>query len=511
VQPLLYEINTRCWLRELSTRHGTELTLANVPQAEFAHWQRLGFTHIWLMGVWTSGPRSRAVALAVEDLKSSHLADPEGTAIAGSPYAIAEYKVPVALGGEAGLQAFRRKLHEHDMKLILDFVPNHVGLDHPWLSGRPELFVQSVGKTPGTFAQETRDGLRWLAHGRDPYFSPWTDTAQLDYRSPATRAAMQNALLSIADRCDGVRCDMAMLILNDVFAKTWAKFPVVDTSSSRCEEAHSKIRSEVSLLTSAATSSEFWPDAIAATKQAHPDFLFLAEVYWDLEARLQTLGFDYTYDKKLYDDLVRHNPRGVQERLLQADPRFLAASVHFLENHDEPRIASLLAPAEHRAAALLILALPGMRLLHEGQLTGARVKIPVQFCRRPAEDSQPAIEQFYEQLFTVLPRTAIGRGKSSILKPREAWPGNPTAQNIILIQWQSNPAEFDLVAINLAPHRSQCYAPITADLQGNQQWRMRDLLGSEQYERAGSELQTRGAFLDLPEHAAQLFHFNTLT
>src|SRR5262249_31989443 len=155
---------------------------------------------------------------------------------------------------------------------------------------------------------------------------------------------------------------------------------------------------------------------------------------------------------------------------------------------DERRIASLLSHAEHRAAALLILALPGMRLLHEGQLTGARVKIPVQFCQRPAQDSQRTIEQSYEQLLTTLPRTAIGRGRCSILPPREAWPGNPTVQDIILIQWEGKPPEFDLIAINLAPHRSQCYAPITGDRVGDYRWQMIDLLGSERYERSGPEM-----------------------
>src|SRR4029077_1349041 len=135
----------------------------NVPESQFANWQRLGFTHIWLMGVWTSGPRSRAVALAVEDLRrvGAEGSRPfEEANIASSPYAIAEYRVPDSLGGEEGLKQFRNALHARGMKLILDFVPNHVGLDHPWLEERPELIVQAPNQAPGTFAQETRDGLR---------------------------------------------------------------------------------------------------------------------------------------------------------------------------------------------------------------------------------------------------------------------------------------------------------------------------------------------------------------
>src|ERR1051325_10844607 len=210
--PLLYEINTRCWLRELSERSGERVTLANVPSTEFNRFQKTGFTHVWLMGVWTTGHRSRAIALAAADVWETP-GESWGRChedIAGSPYAIAEYRVPEWIGGEEGLKAFRRKLHERGMKLGLDFVPNHVGLDHRWLHERPEFLVQSAVEKPGTFAQETRDGLRWIAHGRDPNFGPWTDTAQLDYRQPGLRAAMIDELQTIASRCDGVRCDMAM-------------------------------------------------------------------------------------------------------------------------------------------------------------------------------------------------------------------------------------------------------------------------------------------------------------
>jgi glycosidase len=222
--PLLYEVNARCWLRALSQKSGTAVTLANVPDSEIAGWQKLGFTHIWLMGVWTTGPRSRAEALKSPELRRAYdevLPGWTEADVAGSPYAIGDYQVPPALGGEAGLKEFREKLRRQGLKLVLDFVPNHVGLDHPWVRQRPEFFVQSLAPAPGAFAQETGAEVRWLAHGKDPYFAPWTDTVQLDYRCAATRAAMTQLLQSIARRCDGVRCDMAMLVLSDVFAKTW--------------------------------------------------------------------------------------------------------------------------------------------------------------------------------------------------------------------------------------------------------------------------------------------------
>ncbi len=505
LHPLLYELNTRCWLSELSERARRRVTLANVPDSEFQRWQQLGFTHVWLMGVWTTGPRSRAVARAATGDWQERGESPRhfrAVDIAGSPYAISEYRVARELGGEAGLQRFRRKLHGHGMRLLLDFVPNHVGLDHPWLKERPDLFVQSPAEIPGAFSQETSAGTRWIAHGRDPNFEPWTDTAQLDYRQPATRTAMKDVLLSVAERCDGVRCDMAMLELNGVFAKTWSAFPpfgVPPSSSPGSEPAEGG---------SSNHAAEFWPDAIRATRRARADFLFLAEAYWSLEEQLLSQGFDYAYDKTLYDELIRRDSVGAQRHLLGATARFLAGGAHFLENHDEARIASKLPFAEHRAAALLVLTLPGMCLLHDGQLDGARIRTPVQLSCRPPEPPQRNIVEMYERLLQALKQSAVGRGRYRLLAPRVAWPGNPTAQDIVLIQWQAATPDFDLVAINLASHRSQCYAPLEIENLGRSDWLLTDLVGDEKHRRSGVELAAQGLYLDLVENGAQLLHFS---
>src|SRR6266511_1153624 len=489
--PLVYEIDTRRWMRELAAQLGHKVTLGSVADAELERWRKLGFTHVWLMGVWPAGRHSRAAALSSEGLLREFgeaLPDWKEEDVVGSPFAVADYTVAGELGGELELKKFRKKLHAHGLRLLLDFVPNHLGIDHPWVVERPELFVQVPDRAPETFLAETKSGGRWLAHGKDPNFHPWIDTAQLDFRRADTRAAMIELLQAIALRCDGVRCDMAMLLLNEVFTRTWEKFPCPAAASER----------------------EFWADAIQVVKKSQPDFLFLGEVYWDLEARLQSLGFDYTYDKRLYDYLVYRNHTEVQRHLLGATPEFLAHCAHFLENHDEPRIAAILSPAEHRAAALLTVGLPGLRLLHEGQLAGWRIRTPVQLGRRPVEPHESDVESFYARLLEVVGSSAVGQGQARLLRPRPAGADNPSAKNLVVVQWQSLPHSLDLVAVNLASHRSQCFVSLSIPELARRNWRWRDLLGGEEYERSGDDLQNQGLYLDLPPHGAHLFHFAPL-
>jgi glycosidase len=485
--PLVYELNARCWLRALTARHGRRIELGDVPEEEFDSWRRLGFTHIWMMGVWTTGPRSRDVFLRQPDTAGRLkviLPDWREEDVAGSPYAIAAYRVPDSLGADAGLRAFREQLHRHDLGLLLDFVPNHVGLDHPWLQEHPDWFIRAGRRVPGTFPVPTREGETWIAHGKDPNFPPWIDTAQLDYRLPAVRAATIEQLQIVATMCDGVRCDMAMLLLNDVFEQNWEGFP----------------------RSSPTSDSEFWANAIAAARR--PGFLFLAEAYWDLEARLQSLGFDFTYDKRVLDCLVERRPAELRRHLLERGADFVSRCAHFLENHDEPRIASRLSLEEQRAAALLILALPGMRLLHDGQLDGARIHVPVQLGRRPQEAPDADIAALYRQLLDTLAATAIGRGTHRILAPLPAAATDESFQNVIVIEWQTQAGACDLVVVNLSSQAARFRISQPGNLPGTHRWRLRDLAAPLDAPPGDLQTEQNELMLHLRPHAALLLHRN---
>jgi hypothetical protein len=426
-RPLLLEINTRCWLRALSDSLGRRVTLAAVPEEEIASWKKRGFTHVWLMGVWETGPKTRDLARAQPNLQalSREAFGPRGQEyLTSSPYAVADFVAATSLGGAAGLRKFRAQLRRHGLRLVLDFVPNHLGLDHRWLTEKSGLFVRSAGPRAETFPVHHVGGTSWVAHGKDPYFPAWTDTAQLDYRLAPTRAAMTEALQSVAAQCDAVRCDMAMLLLNDVFDKTWRHFPAAGP----------------------APAGEFWAGAIHAVKQRQPQFIFMAEAYWDLEPRLQALGFDYVYDKKFLDHLARRDYSALQQHVRAVAGKF--NPVRFLENHDEPRIASLLTVPEQKAAAALLLAQPGLRLLHDGQMEGKRRRAPAQFARYWPETGNADIATFYDQLLLLLPRTAIGRGEMEFCDTGLA--------PCFAMKWRNSAGRLDLMLVNLAPERACC-------------------------------------------------------
>ena len=501
--PAVYEVNAWVWLRDLGREHGSPISLQDVPQAELERLAALHFDGIWLMGLWERSPAGRRIAREEAGLQAGYrqaLPDYTSEDVIGSPYAIRDYRVDPMLGGDAGLAVLRERLHQLGLLLILDFVPNHLAIDHPWVTEHPDRLVQgspaSLQHEPNNYFQSGADDQpRVFAHGRDPLFGGWSDTVQLDYRRRETRQAMADTLVAIAERCDGVRCDMAMLITHDVFLRTWGgEFDP--------------------------PGAQFWLAAISAIKAKYPDFLMLAEVYWDMEYELQQLGFDYTYDKRLYDLLLHGNAASIrthlgahlnnQDRLDNLNyQRHLA---RFVENHDEERALASFGMRRNLAAAALALMLPGFRLFHDGQLDGRRLRLPVQLGRRYPEPADSGVESFYHRLLTGLTDPVFHNGEWRLLEPRQAWawPENPSYQNFVAYSWVHG-EEYRLVAVNMAADQSQCYLPLGIPALAGEHWELRDLLSDRQYVRPGDTLLEPGLYLDLGPYDYQLFQVQPRT
>jgi hypothetical protein len=480
--PTVYEINTWVWLDALSRARRRTVDLGNVPDEELARIADHRFDAVWLMGVWQRSPGAREVSRTVPALLDEYgRALPGSTTddVVGSPYAIGQYRVDQALGGDEALASLRQRLARLGLRLILDFVPNHLAIDHRWITEAPDRLVRGDEETIAAAPQNwfRRNG-RIFAYGRDPYFDGWSDTVQIDYRRAETRRAMRDTLMAVAERADGARCDMAMLAIHDVFLRTWGG--AFDEPG-----------------------VQFWPDAIAHVKKRHPDFLTMAEVYWDLEWMLQEQGFDYPYDKRLYDRLVHGDATQVRAHL-RGDFAFQRRLARFIENHDEPRAMAALGEARGRGAAVASLTLPGLRLVHEGQMQGWQIKLPVQLGRRVDEPTQNGLPDFYLALVRALADGVLHDGAWWLIDPREAWAGNASHQGFVLQQWWHN-GEHRLVAVNFSPAPGQCFVPLKLPEIGAAQWRFRDMLGPAEYVREEADLAARGLYLDMPGYAYHLF------
>jgi len=491
--PLLYQLNTRIYLREQSAALGRPASFADIPNSLLDQLKAHGYEWLYLLGVWQTGSVAPKLSRSDPNVRAgcqASLPDFKDEDIIGSPFAIQAYNPNPEFGGDAPLAELRQRLQRRGLKLMLDFVPNHMAPDHEWVSTHPEYLIAGTeedrAREPQNWGRfDTPAGPRIFAHGRDPYFAGWADTVQLNYRHPKLREAMLEQLQRVADRCDGTRCDMAMLLEPDIFTRTWGDRALPKDGSSPQDVP-------------------FWPKAIESVRARHPGFTFMAEVYWGLEWRLQQHGFNFTYDKSFYDRLHARAAQSAREHL-QADPEYQNHSARFLENHDEPRAAGTFPLEMHRPAAVITFFVPGLRFLQEGQMEGWKTHASMHLGRRPKEPTNPQIKAFYESLLKCLRRPEVHDGTFHLWQPRPAWEGNPTWNNFIFFSWHDDDGRCCLVAANYSDSQSQCYVPINLELLSGETWQLADVLGSARYQRSGDEMRTRGLYLDLPPWGYHFF------
>jgi glycosidase len=480
-RPVIYEINTWAWLHELGRQLGRPATLGSVPDET---WDAVGGLHVdavWLMGVWERSPIGLDIARTHAGLQAEFrraLPDFTPDDVVGSPYCVRRYAADPHLGGREGLATARKALAARGLRLLLDFVPNHVAADHPWVSAYPDYFIrgtaEDLARSPHDFFAT---GANVFACGRDPYFPPWQDVLQLNAFHPGLRRAAIRTLHEIAGQCDGVRCDMAMLLITRVFEHTWGA------------------------RAGSLPAGEYWREIIRAVRAAHPDFLFLAEAYWDLEWELMQQGFDYCYDKRLFDRLEHAFAEQVRLHLL-ADLDYQEKLVRFIENHDEARAAAIFPGGKGEAAAVTMLTLPGAKLLHDGQCEGRQVKLPVQLGRRPAETANARRLDFYRRLLAAVDTPAIREGEWRLCE-RSGWPDNQSCMNLVAWCWRRG-EERCVVVVNLSDARSQARVRIPWDDVAGRWWRLTDAITGAAYERDGDELSGVGLYVELEGWASHL-------
>lgn len=345
----LYQIH----LRQFMVRNDYNNSFKNLREfpIEFLDYlQSLGFSHLWLMGTWQLPTDSRQLNFSFQNFPNV-----SRDKLISSVFAIDSYNIDQNLGSLDDYLFVKQEANKRGIKIILDFIPNHFGIFSSFTQTNPEIFLKIKNE---------------FQSGRDPNYPAWLDTAQLDYSKQITRDFMAKQLLNISKICDGVRVDMAMLLLNSVFEKTWSF----------------KIENQ----------KEFWSESLSALKKFKTDFVTIAECYWDLEPRLIELGFDYVYYKPFLDQLVSNQSLNSKtEGINQINQKLVC----FLENHDEKRSASIWQGEALKNKINLLVQAKGIGLYYHGQLEGNLIRTPIQLIQTPLEEINRVIKNYYLEKF----------------------------------------------------------------------------------------------------------------
>jgi len=480
----LLELNTFAWLTQKRRETQMSLSLSDVPAKEWAKIRKQGFDFIWLMGVWKRSPKAQLLAQTHPNLIQAYdTLLPKWTPedICGSPYAVYGYESDPFLGQGDVLAGTREAMKTAGLKLILDFVPNHLAFDHPWTLEDPALFVrgnEANRKEHPEWFFKTEKGV-WLAHGRDPYFAPWIDTVQVNFFSARMRKRMTEELLKIAAVSDGVRCDMAMLGLNGIFSKVWN-----------------------GVFTGTVPTLEFWEAVICGVKDRYPDFLFIAEAYWYTERPLIKAGFDFIYDKVFYDRLRAHDAQDLRMHL-KAQDGLVDRMVRFIENHDEARAAKAFPGSWSRSAALAAALQPGIRFFHQGQAEGRTHHFPVQLSRWPEAKPDVALEAFYKMLWKELQTSVLTKGYWHLPEAKPAWEGEESFKGFFVSSWNLG-REWRLGVMNLGETRGRARIPWPFAAESEEVC-LKDLLTGTVYKRSAEALREEGLYVELDAGDAHFF------
>jgi len=487
--PYLYLINTRLWLNQLSNKYQRPINIDNIPQKE---WQPLfdKYDHFWFMGIYKPSQASREHAQKWSHQSRYALPDLDPAKdVAASPFAITEYSPNPAIAKDwKSWDRIVKKLHKNNKKVILDFVPNHLALDSQLAQNNPEYFIQGsqsqyFSNPDLYFPLVAKDQKTYyLAHGKDPNFPSWADTLQLNYGLPEVHKHMSGELQKLASHCDGVRCDMAMLLNPHTFIKTWG---------------WTLTQEQITYL----HQHSFWQENIPLIKNnVNKNFKFIGEIYWD-EAYLSQY-FDYIYDDKFYKKIVNSSPDLKNHLSYLINPQNNPTSCRsalYIENHDEERAVKSLGPMRAKAAAVLAALVPdSMFIVNQGQENGWQIRPPMQINRFPNESNDPQTQLFYDKLFKLTNSPLFKDGDWNICHINQI-----QGDTIALEVTSKDKKTKTIICLNISNNYSKCTIP-----QINQETPIQIDCLTKDKEIFPDTNRQNGMYIGLESGEVQIIHIN---
>ena len=286
--------------------------------------------------------------------------------LADGGYDISDHAaVDPLLGTLATFDALLGDAHARGLRVLLDLVPSHTSIEHPWFREHPHWYVWSGREGPANNWRATFGGIAWspdpYERGRGWYLhSFYPEQPDLDWRNPEVVQAMQHVLRFWLDRgVDGFRLDAIDRLVKDRELRDDP--PASVPFALPLNEEYAQLEHLYS------SNSPDIRQALAAIREAAGDKLLVGEVY--LPAREVTPYLDYL-DLAFAFELF-HAPWD-EQRLRQAIDAAseVGRAAWVFSNHDFPRVATRFGPENARAAAELLLSLPGAAFIYQGEEIG---------------------------------------------------------------------------------------------------------------------------------------------
>ena len=401
--------STYVWLEQLSKKYRRHIHhLDHIPDEELRLLAARGITGLWLIGLWERSIASKTI----KRLRG------QSDAVA-SAYSLKDYNIAEDLGGPTAYANLRDRAAAQGIRLASDMVPNHMGIDSPWVIDHPEWFIsrpespfpvyqfdgpdispdnrveikiedhyydQTDAAVVFRLRHHHNGSTRFVYHGNDGTSFAWNDTAQLDYSQAEVREHVMQTILHVARQFQIIRFDAAMVLAKRHVQRLWFPLPGAGGSiPSRAENAMSQEHFD------ALMPNEFWREVVDRVAAEVPGTLLLAEAFWLLEGYfVRTLGMHRVYNSAFMNmlrDEENAKYRSYLKKTIEFDPDILKRYVNFMSNPDERTAIDQFGSGDKYFGICTLLAtLPGLPMFGHGQIEGYTERYGMEFKRAKMDE-----------------------------------------------------------------------------------------------------------------------------